>query len=143
MPPKLSSSSQGTKSSQGTPLSTTHPTATPTYTAIVDHIADLCGFAKDSTMMQIIGQQRWSALTMDKVGDLLLYKRNGIYWAKTFTHHVCKLQCFLLIHNQIVVKHQVVLIKWMYSVCSRWNKMITVMYQNIILTLLPGGLYCW
>jgi hypothetical protein len=56
MPSKVASSSQGTKLSQGTPSSTTQPAISITYTAIIDHIAALCGFAKDSTMMQIIAQ---------------------------------------------------------------------------------------
>jgi hypothetical protein len=60
MPPKIAPLSQGTKSSQGTPSSTTQPATTITYTAIIDHIANLYGFAKNSTMMQIIAQQRWN-----------------------------------------------------------------------------------
>jgi hypothetical protein len=105
MPPKSASSSQGTKLSQGTPSSTTQPATTITYTAIIDHIADLCGFAKDSTIMQIIAQQRWSelsdvtTLTMDKVGDLTLFKSDGTYWAIPIAHHVRKLWCFLPLYS--------------------------------------------
>jgi hypothetical protein len=35
---------------------TTQPATTITHTAIIDHIAELCGFAKEYTVMQIVAQ---------------------------------------------------------------------------------------
>jgi hypothetical protein len=40
-----------------------------------------------------------TTLTIDKVGDLTLFKSDGTYLVKTSAHHVRKQWCFLLLYN--------------------------------------------
>ena len=81
-------------------------TRSSTTKAVIDHILDLCGFPRDSTMMKIIEQQGWSELsdvtmlTLDDIKDLILTKDDGSFDAKPMTIHVRKLKGFLLYYNR-------------------------------------------
>jgi hypothetical protein len=80
--------------------------STMTYTMIIKHIADICCFPFDSTMMNVTSQQGWAELsdfarfTPTEVSDLTLLKDDETYLAKPLAHQLPKLMCFLLLYLQ-------------------------------------------
>jgi hypothetical protein len=79
---------------------------TGSFTEVIKHIIDICGFPSDSTMVEVFQNEGWTDIadvamvTFKDVDEFKTVNRDGSYKAKPLNYHLRRFRGFLLYYNR-------------------------------------------